>query len=90
MSADQNKTPILRLRIFGILLILQNEQLRAEHKRLKQAMEQIIVRLNELVHNSGLKHIALQIFNELDPKSHGNCRLVSKEWKNCIDNDKLW
>lgn len=48
MSADQNKTPILRLRIFGILLILQNEQLRAEHKRLKQAMEQIIVRLNEL------------------------------------------
>jgi len=53
-------------------------------------MEKVFVRLNELVHNSGLKHIALQIFNELDPKSHGNCRLVSKEWRDCIDNDKLW
>ena len=43
MSADQNKTPILRLRIFGILLILQNEQLRAEHKRLKQATLEYLI-----------------------------------------------
>ena len=50
-------------------------------------MEQFF-QLEKLVHNPGLKHIALQIFSKLDPKSHVNCRLVSKGWKDCIDNDK--
>ena len=36
----------------------------------------------------GYDHIALQIFGELDDKSLGNCRLVCKSWKQCIDNVK--
>ena len=88
------------------ILKRQIEELRAENARLKQeiqchevkqAMEKLqvalrprFVRLGDLVCNPGLKHIALQIFKGLDPKSHGNCRLVSKEWKDCIDNSKWW
>ena len=48
------------------------------------------VRLDELVHNPGLEHIALHIFKYLDPKSVGQCRAVSKGWKSFIDNDKFW
>ena len=34
------------------------------------------------------EHIAWQIFDELDDKNLGNCRLVCKSWKECIDNGK--
>ena len=44
------------------------------------------VKLDELVHNPGLEHIALQVFKYLDPKSLAQCRAVSKGWKLCIDN----
>ena len=75
----------------------KNEELSEESKRqmeeiqpheVEQTSKPQFFRLDELVHNSGLKHIALQIFSELDPKSHVNCRMVSKGWKDCIDNDK--
>ena len=36
----------------------------------------------------GYEHIAWQIFGELDDETLGNCRLVSKSWKQCIDNGK--
>ena len=72
----------------------KNEELSEESKRQMEEIQPHEVeptskpqffRLDELVHNSGLKHIALQIFSELDPKSHVNCRMVSKGWKDCID-----
>ena len=84
----------------------QNEELLAEVKRLKQdnqcfeirqsmqklheALKPRYVRLDELVNNTGLKHVALLIFKKLSPEDLGNCRLVSKGWKECIDNDKHW
>ena len=82
-------------------LLLENRQLKEEIKRLKQdnqcyeaqkAMEQIqeprFVRLDELVRNPGLQHIALKIFRNLGMRSLENCRMVSKEWRNCIDSDR--
>ena len=70
----------------------QNEEFSAGNKRQKGEIQcsevEQFVQLDELVHNPGLRHIALQIFSELDPQSHVNCRLVSKGWKDCIDNDK--
>jgi len=83
---------------------LDEEKMRLEqdNKRLKQdnklyqvqnqkSMEkQEYIRLNELVCNPGWEHVALQIFKNLDRKSLGSCRSVSKNWKACIDNDKHW
>ena len=66
-----------------------NEVKEAMHK-LQVALKPRIFRMDDLVGNPGLKHIALQIFKGLDLKSHGNCRLVSKKWKDCIDNNKWW
>ena len=48
------------------------------------------VRLDELVHNPGLGHIARHIFNFFDIKTLGKCRQVSRGWKSFIDNDKHW
>ena len=80
------------------------DELRKENKRLKQdnlcyeaqkAMDELqealkphIFRMDDLVRNHGLKHIALEIFKNLDPQDLGICRLVSKEWRNCIDSDR--
>ena len=84
----------------------ENEDLKNENKRLKRenqgtdlikCMEQIqedlrprYVRLDELIHNPGLQHIATHVFKYLDPKSVGQCRAVSNGWKSFIDNDKYW
>ena len=35
-------------------------------------------------------NVALDIFKLLDRKSLGNCRIVSKGWKDYIDNEKHW
>ena len=85
-------------------LVAENKRLEQDNKKLKldscyevkQAMENLhealkprYVRLDELVTNPGLQHVALYIFKKLDPKTLGNCRLVSREWKNCIDNGKV-
>ena len=71
----------------------KNEDLCEENKKQKEEIQgheevEQFFKLEKLVHNPGLKHIALQIFSKLDPKTHVNCRLVSKGWKDCIDNDK--
>ena len=85
-------------------LVAENKRLEQDNKKLKldscyevkQAMENLhealkprYVRLDELVTNPGLQHVALYIFKKLDPKTLGNCRLVSREWKDCIDNGKV-
>ena len=75
----------------------ENEDLKNENKRLKKENTDIVkflkettsyVKLDELIHNPGLEHIAAQIFKYLDPKSLGQCRAVSKGWKSLIDNDE--
>ena len=82
------------------------QELRNENKRLKsehqssdiiQTIAEIhghlksrFVRMDDLVHNSGLQHIATKIFKNLDIKTLGNCRAVSKGWKSFIDNDNWW
>ena len=77
----------------------ENQRLKRDNQStdIIKCMEQIqddlrtrYVRLDELVHNPGLEHIALHIFKYLDPKSVGQCRAVSKGWKSLIDNDKFW
>ena len=52
-----------------------------------QALKPRYVRLDELVHNRGLQHLARHIFHYLDFKSLAQCRIVSKGWKDFIDRD---
>ena len=59
-------------------------------ENLHESLKNRHFRIEKLIQNPGLQHIALSIFKELDPKSLGNCRLVSKEWKACIDQDKYF
>ena len=66
----------------------QNVKVKEAMEKLQVALKPRYVRLDDLVHNPGLEHIALQIFKLLDIKSHTTCRLVSQEWRDCIDNDK--
>ena len=68
----------------------ENQKLRQENHRLQAALDTSYVRLDELVQNRGLQHVALSIFKYLDLPSLANCRLVSKGWKECIDGDKFW
>ena len=65
-------------------------EIRQSMQKLHEALKPRFVRLDELVNNNGLKHVALHIFKKLSPKDLGNCRLVSKGWQECIDNDKYW
>ena len=65
-------------------------EIRQSMQKLHEALKPRYVRLDELVNNNGLKHVALHIFKKLCPKDLGNCRLVSKGWQECIDNDKYW
>ena len=46
--------------------------------------------VDELVHNPGLQHVALYIFNLMDFYTLKTCRAISKSWKRMIDNDKHW
>ena len=43
--------------------------------------------VDELVHNPGLQHVALYIFNLMDFYTLKTCRAISKSWKRMIDND---
>ena len=58
--------------------------------KVHQALKPLYVRLDELVLNPGLEHIALNIFQHLDLPTLSRCRQVSSNWKKCIDNDKYW
>ena len=58
--------------------------------KVHQALKPRYVRLDELVLNPGLEHIALNIFQHLDLLTLSICRRVSSNWKKCIDNDKYW
>ena len=59
-------------------------------EKLHESLKERHFRIEKFIQNPGLQHIALAIFKNLDPKSLGNCRVVSKEWKACIDQDKYW
>ena len=67
---------------------IQCHEVKQAMEKLQAALKPRYFRLDYLVCN--IPHIAIQIFRELDPQSHGNCHLVSKEWKDCIDNSKWW
>ena len=54
-------------------------------KNLQKALKPRYVRLDELVHNRGLQHLARYIFQYLNYQSLAQCRLVSKDWKDFID-----
>ena len=60
------------------------------HKSLKKRPLTHYFPIEKFIQNPGFQHISLSIFKKLDPKSLGNCRMVSKEWKACIDQDKYW
>ena len=66
-------------------LKLTIEELEKENDELKK---RIYFDIESLV--LGYQHIALQIFDELDEKTLGNCRLVNRAWKKCIDNGKTF
>ena len=94
MSKTQNlKRQIEELHEEKMLLEQDSKRLKQDNKlyQVQKSMEkQEYIRLDELVCNPGLEHVALQIFKNLDRKSLGSCRSVSKGWKACIDNDKHW
>ena len=54
-------------------------------EKLHESLKKSHFRIEKFIQNPGLQHIALAIFKKLDPKSLGNCRVVAKEWKACID-----
>ena len=58
--------------------------------KVHEALKPRYFRMDELVRNPGLNHLPKQIIFLLDFKTIGRCRLVSKAWKNLIDEDKLW
>ena len=44
--------------------------------------------LHEFMNNEGLKHIADQILSLLDRRSLANCRLVSRTYRDYLDNER--
>ena len=96
-ETEEKEVSILKRQISDLQKEVEN--LKNENKKLKKENTDIVkcmealtsyVKLDDLVHNPGLEHIAAQIFKYLDPKSLGQCRAVSKGWKFFIDNDKYW
>ena len=43
--------------------------------------------MDKIIQNSGLDHIAYEIFGYLDLSTLQRCRLVSQDWQECIEND---
>ena len=92
---DQIKTLEDRIK----LLEIENGQLKNDSQasdiqtamfKLQLSLKPRFVRLDDLVCNSGLVHVAYKIFGYLDLKSLRNCRLVSKAWKDCIEDDSSY
>ena len=46
--------------------------------------------MERFMSNQGLEHLADKIIEYLDPKDVANCRLVSRFWRDYIDNRKHW
>ena len=44
--------------------------------------------LDQIIYNNGFHAVAIEIFLNMDPKSLSNCRLLSKVYKDFIDNTK--
>ena len=40
--------------------------------------------------NQGLEHLADKVIEYLDPEDIANCRLLSKCWRDYIDNHRHW
>ena len=56
-------------------------------KALQIALKPRYVRMDELVCNRGLDHLALKIFRHLDRSDLVSCLQVSKAWNEFISND---
>ena len=67
---------------------MESEQIKLKSKKMKNE-NQHSVQLDEIIHNPGLQNIAVEIFRFLDPVSLGNCRSVSKDWRDFIDDDRI-
>ena len=46
--------------------------------------------MDRIINNPGLNHLSEKIFKYLERDSLLQCRLVSKSWKNALDNPKFW
>ena len=57
-------------------------------KRLKEDNPPIYFPMDELIVR--FPHLAQDIFQMLDRKHLGKCRVVSSRWKDCIDNSRRW
>ena len=53
--------------------------------KLHESLKNRHFRIEKFIQNPGFQHIALSIFKKLDPKSLGNCRVVSKGLQSFID-----
>ena len=94
MSSKKGKSSLKR-RIEALEMEVErlkekNQDCELEIKRLKGE----VFRIDILIGNPdpGLQNIAMSIFRNLDPKSVGTCRAVSKGWLEFINNDthKCW
>ena len=59
-------------------------------KRLQSALQLRIFKMNSLITNPGLQHLAIRIFAKLNIQDLKHCRIVCKLWKDMIENDKSW
>ena len=69
---------------------MESEEIVTAITKVHEALKSCYFRMDELVCNPGLDHLALQILAYLDAKSLANCRVVSKSWKICIDSSRIW
>ena len=77
---DETNEETKRLKIYD-----QCYQIIKAMEYLHKALKPRYVRLDDLVLNRGLQHLARYIFKHLNYQSLANCRLVSKDWKEFID-----
>ena len=68
----------------------QSHVIQLSMEKLQIALKPRFFRMNDLILNEGLKHLALKILNMLDRNDLKNCQLVSKSWRELILNDKFW
>ena len=52
--------------------------------------EFMVYKMDKLIRNEGLQHLAQKIFQPLDLQSLQNCRVVCKAWQRFIDQNIHW